>query len=345
MTRSLCLILTLALAAPLCADDPKSKQPEKKKPDNPTFAEPSKAGPDFAVQGEYTGEHKNAKIGVQVVADGDGQFQIKVHAGGLPGDGWDGKTVHLFKAKTDEAGKMTFHDEKNPDHKGAATAADGKVTVKMGDDSFVLTKVTRKSPTEDAKPPEGALVLFDGSNLDQWTKMDGKSPPSWIIEGGYAQVRGGDIVSKAKFAGPHTIHVEFSLPFMPKARGQGRANSGVYVENCYEVQVLDSFGLKGLNNECGGIYSQIAPSVNMCYPPLQWQTYDIDVTPAKYEDGKKTSNTRLTVKHNGVMIHENVEVKGPTGGGVAEDGTPQGIRLQDHGNPMRFRNIWVVEKR
>jgi hypothetical protein len=205
--------------------------------------------------------------------------------------------------------------------------------------------VTRKSETEGAKPPEGALVLFDGSNLDQWTKMDGKSPPSWIIEGGYAQVKGGDIVSKAKFTGPHTIHVEFSLPFMPKARGQGRGNSGVYVENRYEVQVLDSFGLKGLNNECGGIYSQIAPTVNMCYPPLQWQTYDIDVTPAKYEDGKKASNTRLTVKHNGVVIHDNVEVKGPTGGGVAEDGTPQSIRLQDHGNPMRFRNIWVVEKR
>ncbi len=339
MTRWLCLAVILAIALPLHADDPKPKQTEKKKPDNPTFTEDFKAGPDFAVQGEYVDTTSDEKLAAQVIADGDGQFTIKGFHGGLPGAGWDQKDAKTWKGKLED-GKVKFGD----DH-GQAVIADGKITVHVGDKTMTLTRTVRKSSTEGAKPPEGALVLFDGANLDQWTKMDGKSPPSWIIEGGYTQVKGGDIVSKAKFAGPHTIHVEFNLPFMPKARGQGRANSGVYVENRYEVQVLDSFGLKGLNNECGGIYSQIAPKVNMCYPPLQWQTYDIDVTPAKYEDGKKTANTRLTVKHNGVVIHEDAEVKGPTGGGVAEDGAPQGIRLQDHGNPMRFRNIWVVEKK
>jgi hypothetical protein len=339
MIRSLSLMLILAVAMPLCADDPKPKQPEKKKPDNPAFVEDFKAGPDVAIQGEYVDTASDEKLAAQVIADGDGQFTIKGFHGGLPGAGWDGKAAKEWKGKLED-GKVKFGD----DH-GQAVIADGKITVTVGDKTMTLNRTVRKSATEGAKPPEGALVLFDGTNLDQWTKMDGKSPPSWVVEGGYALVRGGDVVSKAKFNGPHTIHVEFNLPFMPKGRGQGRANSGVYVQNRYEVQVLDSFGLKGLNNECGGIYSQIAPKVNMCYPPLQWQTYDIDVTPAKYEGGKKVSNTRVTVKHNGVLIHEDAEVKGPTGGGVAEDESPQGIRLQDHGNPMRFRNIWVVEKK
>ena len=132
---------------------------------------------------------------------------------------------------------------------------------------------------------------------------------------------------------------------MPNDRGQARGNSGVYVQSRYEVQVLDSFGLEGKDNECGGIYSVGAPRVNMCYPPLTWQTYDIDFRAARYDsEGKKTENARVTVRHNGVLIHHDVELPKHTPGRHAEAPEPDGLFLQDHGNPVVFRNIWVVER-
>src|SRR5262249_11829458 len=150
---------------------------------------------------------------------------------------------------------------------------------------------------------------------------------------------GSDILTKRKFNN-YTLHVEFMLPYRPDARGQGRGNSGVYMVDQYEVQVLDSFGLAGKNNECGGFYTKADPKVNRCAPPLVWQTYDIDFTNAVAENGKKVKNARATVKHNGVVIHDNVEVNGPTGGGRSEpEGTPGSIKLQGHGNPLQYRNI------
>jgi hypothetical protein len=329
--------LLVGLAATVRADD--TPKPKSDKKPQIVAVDAATAGPDFAFQGEYSGGPENHKIGVQVIADGDGQFAIRALMGGLPGDGWDGKEQKQFKGKLED-GKVKFGDDKSE-----AVIADGKIIVMHGDSSFKLEKVTRKSPTEGAKPPEGAVVLFDGKSLDMWTKMDRKSPTSWVLrDDGVMQVKGGDIITKQQF-GAFTLHVEFMLPFMPSARGQGRANSGVYVQNRYELQVLDSFALKGLNNEAGGFYQASDPIVNMCYPPLQWQTYDIDYTPAKFEDGKKAVNGRCTVKHNGVVVQDNVELKKPTPGGVAEAETPDGIHLQDHGNPLMFRNIWIVEKK
>jgi hypothetical protein len=130
------------------------------------------------------------------------------------------------------------------------------------------------------------------------------------------------------------LHIEFITPFQPFASGQGRGNSGVYVFG-QEIQVLDSFGLKGENNECGAFYSRFAPSVNMCLPPLSWQTYDVDIkTEPADPDTKKKAAVKFTVYHNGVKIHENVDLgTGPSGN----------IHLQDHGNPVFYRNIWLVE--
>jgi hypothetical protein len=136
------------------------------------------------------------------------------------------------------------------------------------------------------------------------------------------------------------------LSYMPEARGQGRSNSGVYQQGRYEVQVLDSFGLEGADNECGGIYKAKAPRINMCLPPLQWQTYDIDFTAAKFDGDKKTAPARMTVKHNGVTIHDNVEVPAGTPGGTQGEGPGPGpLFVQNHGNPVFFQNIWVVPKK
>jgi hypothetical protein len=133
---------------------------------------------------------------------------------------------------------------------------------------------------------------------------------------------------------------------MPHARGQARGNSGIYLQGRYEVQMLDSFGLVGEHNECGGIYTIAKPKVNMCYPPLTWQTYDIDYTAAEYDGAKKSKNARVTVKHNGVTIHDNIELTHATTASPLKEGPEPGpVYLQDHGNPVRYRNIWVVEKK
>jgi hypothetical protein len=155
----------------------------------------------------------------------------------------------------------------------------------------------------------------------------------------------GSIITKKEFM-DLKLHLEFRTPFMPEARGQGRGNSGVYLQGRYEVQILDSYGLQGLDNECGGIYRVAAPRVNMCAPPMQWQTYDITFRAPRFDQaGNKKSDACLTVLHNGVQIHN--EVKAPTPTTAAPDSNitkPGGIYLQDHGNLVQFRNIWLVEQ-
>ena len=111
------------------------------------------------------------------------------------------------------------------------------------------------------------------------------------------------------------------------------------------MQILDSFGLAGKNNECGGLYHYVEPATNMCLPPLSWQTYDIDLTAAAFDTaGKKTRNARLTVRHNGVLVHDDVEIARKTGAGKPEGALALPTKLQNHGNPVRFRNIWLVDR-
>jgi hypothetical protein len=269
-----------------------------------------------------------------VIAEGGGKFTARFLHGGLPGAGWDGVTEIKAQAKT-EGGKAVINDPE-----GTAEIGDGKITGKTKDGvAFTLLRVERKSPTLGAKPPTGAVVLFDGTSAEAWERG--------IVTGDHllSPLAKGNIVSKKAFK-DFQLHLEFRTPFMPYARGQGRGNSGVYLQDRYECQVLDSFGLKGENNECGGIYQQAAPLVNMCLPPLAWQTYDIDFKAARFgPDGKKTANAVVTIAHNGVKIHDHLELKKESPGGKKEADTPGPIQLQNHGNPVAFRNIWVVERR
>jgi hypothetical protein len=194
----------------------------------------------------------------------------------------------------------------------------------------------RRSPTIGMSPPAGAIVLFDGRSTDQFEDR----PPPKVTDDGLL-VAG--VMTKMPVDAFH-MHLEFRTPFMPTARDQARGNSGVYIQRRYEVQILDSFGLDGAFNEAGALYRQTPPDINMAFPPLTWQTYDIWFTPPRFaEDGKtKTANARITVLHNGVPVHWHREITAKTGGGQQEGTQPLPIQLQDHGNPVMFRNIWIV---
>jgi hypothetical protein len=147
--------------------------------------------------------------------------------------------------------------------------------------------------------------------------------------------------------GSGTLHVEFRTPFMPTARGQARGNSGVYLQDRFECQVLDSFGLSGEDNEAGGIYKISKPKLNMCFPPLSWQTYDIEFDAAQFSaDGTKTKDAVMSVKLNGVLVQDRVTVGRTTNAAGRKEGPALGpIQLQNHGNPVVYRNIWFVPKR
>ena len=321
-------ILALLLATTLfAADAPKAKTPAAPKPpEPPTYLTVETAGPDFLVQGEYA----NAKFGANVIALGDNNFRLVLFKGGLPGAGWDASP------KIEVEGKRDGDAVKFEDKIDSATLADGKLTIKSLGDNLKLTRIERHSPTEGLAAPKDATILFDGKSADAF--VDGKIDPRGFLEA--------NTKTKQAFT-DFKLHLEFFLPFKPLGRGQGRANSGLYLQHRYEVQVLDSFGLKGLDNECGGIYKNAAPKVNMCFPPLQWQTYDVDFTAAKFDqDGKKTANAVVTVRHNGVVVHDALALNGATPGGgfKTEVPAPGPFYLQGHGNPVVYRNIWVVVK-
>lgn len=297
--------------------------------DGDTFTDGAKAGKPFAFQGEYAGQTPDGnKIGVQVVAKGKGKYQLNAYIGGLPGDGWKRGDQHISVEGTESGDEVTFEKDGN-----SATIKDGKIAVVHSGEKFELAKTERKSDTLGAKPPEGAVVLFDGKNADAW--KGGKLTDDGLLKAGCE--------TKEKFDS-YTLHLEFRTPFQPAAKDQGRGNSGVYVYDTYELQVLDSFGLDGKNNECGGFYTLREPDVNMCLPPLSWQTYDIEFTAPKFEDGKRTKKGRVTVKHNGVVIHDDYEFPARTPGRQDEGPGPRQIHLQDHSNPVVYRNIWVVKK-
>lgn len=293
------------------------------------FTDPAGAPLDFRLQGEYAGQAGKRQWGLQVVALGGGSFAAQLLPGGLPGSGWDGRT-RIAGAGTVSGEGLKLQGEGWDAQATTAGALTGRAP---GGDPLVMRRVERQSPTLGLKPPPEAKILFNGSGVDAW--RNGKSTNDGLLRAG---ARTTDRWRSMR------LHLEFRTPFQPRARGQARGNSGVFVADLYEIQILDSFGLEGKNNECGGVYSQAAPTINMCLPPLTWQTYDIDFTAARIaEGGKVTAPARLTLRHNGVVVHNDLELKATPGGGrSAEDGQPGALYIQDHGDPVVLRNIWLL---
>ena len=201
------------------------------------------------------------------------------------------------------------------------------------------------SPTLGAKPSQAdnmTAVLFDGSSWRGWQRKDG--PESrWVIrDDGSIQAAGGDAVTSSTF-GDFQLHVEFFCPKIPGSQGQGRSNSGVYLHGRYEVQILDSFGDSPAGNGCGALYSIAPPMVNASRPAGTWQTYDIVFRAPRFDDEDEvTELPRLTVLHNGIVIHNNLELPGTTPGGLDREMVNVGpLLLQFHGDPVQYRNIWL----
>ncbi len=257
----------------------------------------------------------------------DDCLRVVLYQGGLPGDGWKREDPRIFLEGTAEELKADKLSGKIADGKLSIADADGKRTAQ-------LTRTERKSTTMGAKPPAGAVVIFDGSSLDKFEPADGHLTEDKLLLAG--------VTTKPQLDS-YRLHIEFRLSWKPEARGQGRSNSGIYLHDCYECQILDSFGLEGRNNECGGFYKIREPNVNMCLPPMTWQTYDFDFTAPKYEDGKKTANARVVATHNGVVIHD-MELPNGTPGRKGEGPGPRGFHLQGHGNHVLYRNIWMAPK-
>lgn len=194
--------------------------------------------------------------------------------------------------------------------------------------------------------PKGAVILFDGKNLSEWSHLNG-NPATWNLIGGEAMevnVRSGDIQTKQEF-GDFDLHLEFWLPLMADKTSQARANSGVFLHGNYEIQVLDSYNNETYaKGECAAIYGVKSPDVNAARPPEQWQTYDATFQAPRFDaNGNKTANAKVSLVWNGTKVHNNVEIEKPTGGGKDEKKRAP-LRLQDHGNLVRYRNIWIVPK-
>jgi hypothetical protein len=283
----------------------------------------AKENPDFTIQGEYVAEG----AGLQVVAIGGGKFLGALFEGGLPGEGAKSTEFIKYEGSQDE-GVLTLE------------GAGGKtITVKAGiakGNGLELCKTDRKSPTLGQKAPAGAVYLFNSESGEN-AFTPGRTRGKYLAEGQ---------VTKDSFQDFH-LHIEFRTPYKPDVQpgNQDRGNSGVYIFNNYETQVLDSFGIKAEFNFCGSLYRTRPPDVNMCFPPLSWQTYDIHFTAPRFNGKEKVRNARITTIHNGVTIHDDVELpKGTGAGGKRPEKQKSQIYLQSHGNPVSYNNIWLLAK-
>jgi len=232
----------------------------------------------------------------------------------------------------------------------AAALAAGQDTWPVHDPNRPQPRIVAPGPAGPPIPaPADAVVLFDGKDLSQWTDAKGQ-PARWKVENGYMEVvakTGG--IRTARGFGDCQIHVEWMAPEPAKGKDQDRGNSGVFLMDTYEVQILDCYGnTTYADGMTAALYGQFPPLVNACRPPGEWQTYDIVFHRPRFDtDGKVLAPARMTVLHNGLLVHECAVLTGPTAHKARPpykmhpDRLP--ILLQDHGHPVRFRNIWLRE--
>jgi hypothetical protein len=293
----------------------------------------------------------------QVVPRGEGKYQVNL----LPEFDHRCPPHAVVEAKVE--GKALVLDDGPWSGRIANGTFTGKGLAKNRPATFELQKLSRPSPRLGASPPEGAVVLFDGTGFDHWVGIskDGKvEEVLWKLVDGVMEVAptleehafASSIGTKKTFQ-DYLLHVEFRLPLFPAVIGQSRANSGIIFEDYtfHELQVLDGYGLPGYYDECGAIYNISAPYVNMCRPPHQWQSYDIIYRGPRYaDDGKLLRPARISVDHNGKLVQKDVELPDSPAAQRQRQANPGSrrvgrIKLQNHGDPIQYRNIWLKELR
>ncbi|MES2788438.1 MAG: DUF1080 domain-containing protein [Planctomycetota bacterium] len=315
-----------------------------------TLTDPDGKDQDFDLQGEFRGTAQLSKFstgdfGLQVVSMGGGRFQGQLLIGGLPGDGWNGfARIRLIGER--EGRKLTLL---GGPYAISLQGMGKRATVRFqaGDIALgELERVNRVSPTMGAAPGAGGAMLFSGMPPSEEPQQAPQENIGTLCWQNAKLTDEGLLLAGTKTTHVYNdfrLHVEFRTPFMPNARGQARANSGVYLNGRHEIQILDSFGLAGAEDEAGAIYKYKKPDLNMAFPPLAWQTYDIRYqAPVFNARGKKIENALITVEHNGVVVQDEVEVDGPTGAGPEETPILLPLQLQNHGAPVVFRNIWIA---
>ncbi|MCM2374390.1 family 16 glycoside hydrolase [Aporhodopirellula aestuarii] len=330
-------------------DESKAKQPAAEPVPDPEWVAkgawllPPTKGPaaiDFSLVGEYVGDVKpgeegdknsSKRLGVQIRNLGTGEFEARAYQGGLPGqDSYEDVEPMVLVGRRSGS---TLVLSGGP-WAMFAGPKECKIIDASGTTLAKLPRVERKSPTLGAAPPEGAIVLFDGTDTKAF--VNGKMTNEKLLE------QGADINFMLN---DFDLHLEFRIPHMPAKREQARGNSGIYLQSRYECQVLDSFADAKVFNGLGALYRHKTPKLNMAFPPLTWQTYDIHFTAARFAaDGSKLRNARVTSWVNGVMVQDDEELPGPTGHGQPESPTLLPTKIQDHNDPVRFRNVWVIDR-
>lgn len=301
----------------------------------PAFTSPPAKDMSYPLMGEFIGavtsdDGKKEIVGLQIRAIGNDQFDAIAYYGGLPGQPkFRPQPIHLIGKRSGKfvilsGGPWAIFVENNQ----------CRLVDLKGKPRGQLKRVKRKSPTMYSPAPEGAVVLFDGTGTDQFTTAE--------MTGDGLLMEGADV--KPMFQ-DFNLHAEFRLPYMPIADGQQRGNSGLYLQSRYECQVLDSFALLPKIDGLGALYRFRPPAINMCFPPLVWQTYDVQFTAPRWNsDGTKARNATITSWVNGVKVQDGISLPNKTGAGKLEAPLLLPTRLQNHGDPVRFRNIWVVDR-
>lgn len=302
--------------------------------------EEAHAFPGYEYQGEYTGElsidgGETQPVSLQVAVYGENRFRALFIEDRLPGHAEqpiaENRMFEMEGAVNN--GELILEG----DH-ALRFRFDGIGFAAINDKNEVLgflEHTIRNSPVMGMNPPENAIILFDGTNLDYWDENTRMTDDGLLMQGATTAGEYGDM----------RLHVEAKQGFMPNNSGQGRANSGIYIQNRYEVQILDSFALHPQINGNGSLYNLSAPGTNTSLPPLAWQTYDVFFRAPRFDDdGNKTENARITVYLNGILVQDDVELEGGTGaGGRRAEVAKAELYLQRHTGPVRFRNIWLVE--